>query len=74
MRRWFNDLIRIDTSPASEESPEPWLRRGFEQPSSFRLENQKLRSRKSLAVFSTFSRIAGDGSIRAISTAPTIVE
>jgi hypothetical protein len=38
------------------------------------IKNQKLRKRKSLAVASTFSRIAGSGSIRAISIAPTIVE
>jgi hypothetical protein len=37
--------------------------------------NQKLRKRRSLALASsTFSRIAGSGSIRAISIAPTIVE
>src|SRR5438445_6153479 len=35
---------------------------------------QKLRKRKSLALLSTVSRIAGSGSIRAISTAPIIVE
>ena len=34
----------------------------------------KLRKRKSLALASTFSRIAGSGSMRAISTAPIIVE
>ena len=37
-------------------------------------KNQKLRKRKSLALASTFSRIAGSGSIRAISIAPIIVE
>ena len=37
-------------------------------------KNQKLRNRKSLALVSTFSRIAGSGSMRAISTAPIIVE
>jgi hypothetical protein len=37
-------------------------------------EDQKPRKRKSLALPSTFSRIAGSGSMRAISTAPIIVE
>jgi len=36
--------------------------------------NQKLRKRKSLALASTFSRMAGSGSRRAISIAPAIVE
>ena len=35
---------------------------------------QKLRMRKSLVLASTFSRIAGSGSMRAISIAPIIVE
>lgn len=37
-------------------------------------KSQKLRNRKSLALPSTFSRIARSGSMRAISTAPVIVE
>jgi hypothetical protein len=37
-------------------------------------QNQKLRKRRPLALTSTFSRIAGSGSIRAISIAPTVVE
>ena len=37
-------------------------------------KNQKLRKRNSLALASTFSRIAGSGSIRAISIAPIMVE
>jgi hypothetical protein len=37
-------------------------------------QNPKLRKRRSLALTSTFSRIVGSGSIRAISIAPTIVE
>ena len=37
-------------------------------------KNQKLRKRNSLALASTFSRIAGSGSMRAISIAPIIVE
>ena len=37
-------------------------------------KGQKLRSRRSLALPSTFSRIAGSGNIRAISIAPIIVE
>ena len=36
--------------------------------------NQKLRSRKSLALANTFSRIPGSGSKRANSIAPIIVE
>ena len=36
--------------------------------------NQKLRKRKSLALASTYSRIAGSGSMRAIATAPIMVE
>jgi hypothetical protein len=43
-------------------------------PLPIRPENQKLRKRRSIALASTFSRIAGSGSIRAISVAPTIVE
>ena len=39
-----------------------------------RREGQKLRKRKSLALPSTFSRIAGSGSMRAISVAPIMVE
>jgi hypothetical protein len=39
-----------------------------------RSETQKLDKRKSLAVARTFSRIAGSGSMRAISIAPAIVE
>jgi hypothetical protein len=45
--------------------------KGPQQP---RPQNQKLRKRNSLVLASTFSRIAGSGSIRAISVVPTIVE
>ena len=37
-------------------------------------DSQKLRKRKSLALPSTFSRISGSGSMRAISIAPIIIE
>ena len=54
----------------SKDVPAKWL---FHQLRTT-IPSQKLRKRKSLALASTFSRIAGSGSMRAISIAPIIVE
>jgi hypothetical protein len=58
-------LRNLRSSGKSSQAPEGQLR----QP-----RGQKPRKRKSLALASTFSRVAGSGSMRAISTAPIIVE
>jgi len=47
---------------------------GFSPAPNIDERNQKLRKRKSLALASTYSLIAGSGSMRAIATAPIMVE
>ena len=70
-------LMRDDTSGLEEPQsarPTLTLSSGEKGGKGDSLENQKLRKRRSLAFASTFSRISGPGSMRAISVAPIIVE
>ena len=66
--------VRVTGNPGRDDKGEDGRVGLFATVAPIGNQESKLRKRNSLALASTFSRIAGSGSIRAISVAPIIVE